>query len=354
MRLDLRPFRSRQSIAVDAQRENRPMPARGPSRTLRFRARLLTGFLCLLVWNMAGCHWLQTVCDRSCNEARSLAEKAHQAERNGNLDHAYHLLRQAVETNPEDPELHREVARLAIDRGDSKAAIEHLRFATTNMPDDSESFVTLARLLEAEGRQREAVVALNNALIADPLQPTALLKRADHAEKANDPELASEIYHRLLAVDSHHAEAQIRLAKLQMNDGRPSEAAPLLRAAAQSPLASIEQTALAKWSLGIAYGQLDRWSDAATTLASAAESVPGEMSADDWYRIAYARHRSGDIPGTRADLQRVFRINPSHQAAHTMADALKFEILDSEGILRIGHSVTVAPPAPPGWLPASK
>ncbi len=354
MRFDLRPFRSRQSIAVNARRENRAMAAQGASRQLRRPAKFLIGFVCLLAWNMTGCHWLQTVCDRSCNEARGLAEQAHQAERDGNLDHAYHLLRQAVETNPDDPELHREVARLAIDRGDSKAAIEHLRFATTNMPEDAESFVTLARLLEAEGRRQEAVVALNSALIADPLQPTALLKRADHAERTNDLELASEIYHRLLAVDSHHAEAQIRLASLQMNDGRPSEAAPLLRAAAQSPLASVEQTALAKWSLGVAYGQLDRWSDAATTLASAAESVPEKMSADDWYRIAYARHRSGDIPGTRADLQRVFRINPSHEAAQTMADALKFEIPDSEGIRRIGHSVALAPLAPPGWLPALK
>ncbi|WP_206028418.1 tetratricopeptide repeat protein [Thalassoroseus pseudoceratinae] len=321
---------------------------------VRVRGWLVVAIFCLVGGNLAGCHWLQEFCDRSCNEARILAEKAHQAECNGNLDQAYHYLRQAVETNPDDPELHREVARLAIDRGDSKAAIEYLRFATTNMPDDSESFVTLARLLEAEGRQKDAVAALNAALVADPMQPTALLKRADYAEKADDPELASEIYHRLLAVDSHHTEAQIRLASLQINAGRPSEAAPLLRAAAQSPIATAEQRQYATWSLGIAYGQLERWSDAATTLASAADSVSGEVSADDWYRIAYARHRSGDIPGTKAGLERVFRLNPGHEAAHTMANSLRLEVPAPDGIRRIGHSVSLVPPPPPGWLAHSE
>lgn len=325
------------------------MTAIGPSTRLGIRVFTLLGILGLFAVNFSGCHWLQQFCDRSCNEARFLTEQAYQAECDGDLDLAYQYLRKAVETNPEDPELHREVARLAIDRGESLAAIEHLRFTTANLPDDSESFVTLARLLEAEGRQQDAVAALNSALVADPLQPTALLKRADYAERDHNLELASEIYHRLLAVDSHHTEAQIRLATLQMKDGRASEAAPLLRAAAQSPLATVMQRHFATWKLGIAYGQMERWSDAATTLASAAESLTGEVSADDWYRIAYARHRSGDVTGAQAGLERVLQINPGHEAAHVMANLLKLEPPTSDGIRRIGHSVAFAAPAPAEW-----
>jgi tetratricopeptide (TPR) repeat protein len=283
---------------------------------------------------------------RSCTQARDLAEQARDAEQAGDLPRAVELMGQALETNPGDPQLHREMARLMIDSGNRPAAVEHLQYATEKLPDDSESFVLLAELLLEQGRGDEATAALDAALTADPLSTTALVMRAALAERRHESDLALETYYRVLAVEPKHVAARLRVAEIQLERERPEIAAAMLRAVCQSPHVAPGDAADAAWTLGIAYGQDGRWEEAVTTLAGAAARRPSRMTADDWYRLAYARNQIGDVERSRDDLRQALQLDPRHPQAQAMAEELQRQ--QGGGVIRIGH--TAAPfPTPPYW-----
>jgi tetratricopeptide (TPR) repeat protein len=320
-------------------------PAGRAARRRVVVGRALVAAAILLVLLLSGCQLVRDMCMRSCTEARYLAEQARQAEQADNLPRAVELMSQALETNPGDPQLHREMARLMIDTGNRPAAVEHLQYVTEKLPDDSESFVLLAKLLLEQGRTGEATAAADAALSADPLDTTALVMRAALAQRQADSDLALETYYRVLAVEPRHIEARLRVAEIQLDRRRPEIAASMLRAVCQSPHADPNQSAEAGWVLGIAYGQGQRWDEAVTALADAAALRADRMNADDWYRLAYARHQTGDVERSRDDLRQALRLDPRHPKAQAMAEELRQQ---RGGVIRIGHTDPPIP-APQYW-----
>jgi tetratricopeptide (TPR) repeat protein len=298
---------------------------------------------------LSGCSWLDKVRGHPSLEAQNLIEQARSAEIEGNVEQAGSLLHQAIEANPEDVEAHRELARLLLDQGAVDAAVDQLRLAVGQRPDDIDSYTQLARIQLDHKRFRGAERDITSALAIDPEHVESLLLKAELAELHGRDALAMETYYRVLSRDPESVVGRLRLAELQIATGHPDRAAPLLRALCECTAANEDQRAAALWSLGIVYGQRGRWREAATALAASA-SDRRAMTADDWYRVAYARYTSRDFNGAWSDADRALRLRPDHRRAVAMHSALR-EIgnrrrPDSQGG---NQRVAMVVPVPTGW-----
>ena len=315
------------------------------------RAGLRFGLGLLLVCvSISGCTWFRSLVGKCPEKSHRLAEKARQAEDAGNLPQAVVYFDEALEEAPNDPHLHRELARLLLSLDRPQLALAHLEEAVDQNPDDVEANVELAELYIEHHQPMPAAQRLDAALQNDPKHVTALLLRAKLAEHLDDPQAAIETYHRILSVEPQHVEARLRIAWLELEKHQPNLAAPLLRSVCQSSRTTPDELSAAHWTLGIAYGQEKRWTDAATALMSATEHRH-EMSADDWYRLAYAQSEAGDWAEARQNLARVLELNPRHENAQAMLEVFRSRKEATGGpIRRIGHTVTPSyAPTPELW-----
>jgi tetratricopeptide (TPR) repeat protein len=308
----------------------------------RFGLRFGVG-LVVLSTALTGCTWFRNQVGHCPEKTHHLAERARLAEDAGNIPLAAACLEAALKETPNDPQLHREMARLLIGIDQNQKALAHLEQAVEYDPDDVEANIALSELYIANHQPALAVERLETALHNDPKHTTALLLRAKLAERLCDPQTAIETYHRVLCADPNHVKARVELASLQLEQRQPSLSAPLLRSVCQCSRATPAEAAEARWALGIAYGQENRWNDALGALAMAAEHR-AFMSPDDWYRLAYVRGQLGDWEGARRDVYRVLQMNPRHHNAQAMLEVLHGqESLPDAPILRTGHSIKPLP-----------
>lgn len=271
---------------------------------------------------LPGCTWVRALVKDPDEESQRLVEEARAAENQGEIAEAGKLLSRAARTTPEDPEVHRQLARVLFGQGQHDAAVEHLQFAVDRDPGDPAAFVQLAQILSHEGNAHEAGLAVDAALELDPANSEALLLKASLAESANRIEDALQTYHRVLNADPANVEAMLGVARLQDRSGRPECAAPLLRSLCETTSANKEQKARAQWLLGIVYGRQRRWDDAAAVLSESLANRD-DTTAEEWYRLAYARFQAGDYEGSRSDLAKALELDPRHTAALNMSAALQ-------------------------------
>lgn len=282
-------------------------------------------------------------------DARQLSEQARTAVEQGDRQLAEALLRESLDVDPENAAAHQQLANLLIADGQSHLAAEHLLVAMEQDPTEPQCHIELASLLMEQGRLREAGPVLEAALELDPRCPAALLLQGKlHLQQGQRGE-ALETLHRVLACDPDNIDARLEIAGIQLEESRPRQAAPLLRSVTVAQDATTEQRAAACWQLGIAYGAEERWVETVETLSDgmAARNAP---VADDWYRLAYARYRSGDASGAVQDLGTVLQIDPAHQDARAMMSALRVPVADRSGITRVNFSLRNIP-VPAGWQP---
>lgn len=319
-----------------------PPHQQGLWRRWRSRLRIGLGFF-VLCMSISGCTWFRNQVGHCPERCHRLAERARFAEEAGNIPQAAACLQEALKETPNDPELHREMARLLIGLHQNQKALEHLEQAVEYNPDDVEANIDLAELYIEQHQPALAVARLDAALHNDPKHTTALVMRARLAQNLCDWQTAIETYHRVLCADPEHVEARVQLAALQLEQHQPNLSAPMLRSVCQCSRATPAEVAESRWALGIAYGQENRWSDALGALVTATEHR-AIMSADDWYRLAYVRGQLGDWEGARRDVYRVLQMNPHHYNAQAMLDVLQGrESLPDAPIMRIGHSIKPIP-----------
>jgi tetratricopeptide (TPR) repeat protein len=127
-----------------------------------------------------------------------------------------------------------------------------------------------------------------------------------------------------LAADPENVEAQLKIAAIHLRLSEPDRAAPLLRSVCQSSRATSEQLSQARWSLGIACGQQRRWDEAADAIAAALEHRTN-VTADEWYRLAYAQYSAGETETAARDVGRALKLQPDHPDALTLASILNVE-----------------------------
>lgn len=332
------------------------------------------GVVCV---SAGGCSLLRSALGDSAAETRRLVDQAREAEQQGHLDRAERLLNRALRKDPENVEARRQLADVLIAKGNVPAAVDHLQSAVTQNPQDIDGLMRLAHLFFQEHQHHDADALLNAVLRVDPGHVEALQLKASIAKRQGRDEQALAMYYRILHSEPENSEARLEIAAIYLKQSQPDRAAPLLRAVCRNSQANPRQQADAWWSLGIAYGQQNRWIDADHALTQALTPSPSptgrggrgqrtrRISPDEWYRLAYARYRAGDLAGSRQALTRVLDGHPKHEAAQILASRLDQDTR-SEPTIAEGHSAPLATagspngvisaghtaaevPAPAGW-----
>lgn len=270
--------------------------------------------------NLAGCARKQATVTARSETAERLSVQARQASDRGDERSAEQLLSAAVERNPGDCETRLELAEMLLAHGSTGLAAVHLQKLIDQNPDDPRGYVGLAETRYAERNLAAADRLIATALELDQRQVRGLLLRAKIEQARGENEFAIEDYHRVLAYEPQHLEATFLIAELFLKQGDTRLAAPLLRSVVENPETSDSQRAQSQWLLGTCYSRDGRWSDAARSLAAGISSRPG--SARDWYVLADAAARGGDISGGQNAIAQSLRIAPGDPQALALRSAL--------------------------------
>jgi tetratricopeptide (TPR) repeat protein len=88
-----------------------------------------------------------------------------------------------------------------------------------------------ARIAVAEASGEDEMRVLEEIVALDPLDGEALILLGQHRARAGDFEKAVFYYERAESLDKHEADAKVRRAQLLVQQGKYTEALPLLRRA---------------------------------------------------------------------------------------------------------------------------
>jgi tetratricopeptide (TPR) repeat protein len=263
-----------------------------------------------------GCVWSASRWLNRSNTSEELAKEARYAEDRGETGQAEQLLRRAVKSDPENCEARREFCEVLIRNGNLEAAGEQLRRVIEQNPDDPRGYVQLAQILSQRGKVTDADLVLDIALDLDPNNADALWLKGRVEEFRNRPEHALERYHRVLQTSPDHVDSRLRIAAIQLKNGHADQASAMLRSVLDSQTLEQSQRVAATWQLGSAYAQTGRWNEAASLLSSVTHLRP--MPADDWYRVAFACHRAGDLAQAQRAAQAAVQSQPDFAPARSL------------------------------------
>ena len=137
----------------------------------------------------------------------------------------------------------------------------HLRRAIALDPQDVDPFRKLIKVLTPQGRYKEAIDLIEQAVALDPASPQATelhCLMGQTTEENGQPEVAAEYYMRALEIDPHYMKAIRRLAHLRSEQQRYGEALELFQR-----LADIDPSnAVAHVNMGIVLFYLGRSNEA--------------------------------------------------------------------------------------------
>ena len=123
-------------------------------------------------------------------------------------------------------------ARGALPQADTLITdIEHLYSNALTTAQRKDLLKLQARIAVANGNDADQVAVLEQIVSLDPLDGEALILLGQHCARTGDTEQAEFYYQRAANIDAYEADAKVRHAQLLVNNGRYSEALPLLRRA---------------------------------------------------------------------------------------------------------------------------
>lgn len=302
---------------------------------------------------ICGCAWLPFGDAYRDRVSQQLNEEARLSEEQGNLLQATNRLREATKVDPADVASRLNLARLHREAGRTSEAIAALREVVALTPDDAKAWAELGELEFQSGNQVAANESLEQALRFNPHMTSALLLKGELEELRQYDNQALELYHRVLALEPQHAGAMLRIARIHMRSDEPMRSTLLLRRICQCRGATQDEIAEARWLLGLAYGQQQRWEDAAESLQITMELTPG-AGANELYYLAYAQYQSGYHFEASQVAQQILRIDPQFAPAEALLQsAATISAKPPAGIMLIGADPRASKwpvvPAPLGW-----
>jgi|GEM_PF-1285991 len=312
--------------------------------TGRFSFRVCLS-LVLLAEIGSGCSgWRQKMAVRD-SESQDLVEQVRVATESGRQEQAAELLKQAVSSNPNNSAVRQQLSEFLITNGYSEEAIQQLKKTMVLTPDDPKPYIDLAYLLHEKKQYTDALKNLELGLNLDPTNIRALLLKGKLEELAGLNPAAVETYHRVLQVDPYNIVSRLNLAALQIKQGEPNRATPILRPICHNTAATIDQRAEAQWMLGVAYGAEQRWSDSVASLELALKNRT-DASADDWYRVAYASLQANQMEKVYQAVTQSLTLNP----VHTESNRLSNYLTQQSNLINIQQASMYTPLQRPGFI----
>jgi Flp pilus assembly protein TadD len=160
--------------------------------------------------------------DKAAEEMRASFEKADALIKAGKTDEAEVALKEILVKNPAVPEVHHELARLAMQKKDWATAEKELNEALKLRPDYADAKFALADVFQKTGQTQKATELLS---AGDSAQDPATLFNLGvvHLNAARHAD-ALAAFEKVVAVDPTNAEAYFHMGSVLMNLGRTSDA----------------------------------------------------------------------------------------------------------------------------------
>lgn len=270
---------------------------------------------------MTGCNGSRFARKSARETSEQLVTQARAAADRGDATSAEYYLTAAVNSSPRDCEYRLELSELLMEHGSLTAATDHLRRVIEEHPSEPRGYVRLARALYAQGNGAEAAVLVGKTLELDPENPQAWLLRARIERDNHNDTAALAACYRVLAASAGDSEAQLLAADIHAGTGHTEQAMPLLRSLLENEHDCPVRRAAASRLLARCYASDGLWSDAASTLSASLRDLPG--TADDWYQLAFAQFKSGELEAARVAVDRALQIAPANDEALMLSRAIR-------------------------------
>jgi tetratricopeptide (TPR) repeat protein len=247
-----------------------------------------------------------------------------------------------------------------------------LRSVLQSHPQDLQALSLIAVVLDSERHYSEAEQFYTRALKIAPRSAAILNNLGDHYLAVNDLKKAQESFHAVLAVDSHHANANLQMAQLSVQAGHGAVAlgylthlkdadqaepiAQLLMAqayaltgkcdSASKKLEELEGKtgldATFNFSMGMAFATCKQYGPAENSFSEALKSDPTNF--DILYNLALAARHNGDLPRAQQAFVAALGIKPDDPDALSAYGRLLMEEKDFMGAAAmLNHAANVAP-----------
>ena len=247
-----------------------------------------------------------------------------------------------------------------------------LRSVLRSHPQDLQALSLIAVILDSERRYSEAEEFYIRALKIAPRSAAILNNLGDHYLAVNDLKKAQESFHAVLAVDSHHANANLQMAQMSVQAGHGATAlgylthlkdadqaepiAGLLMAQAYALTGKCDsaskkldelkgKTALDatfRFSMGLAYATCKQYGPAENSFSEALKSDPYNF--DNLYNLALAARRNGDMQRAQQAFVAALSIKPDDPDTLSACGKLLIEEKDFMGAAAmLNHAAHVAP-----------
>lgn len=265
------------------------------------------------------------------DQAQQLAQEARHAHDRGDSAKAEHLLSSAVQIDPRDCETRIELSEMLLEHGSCDAAVLHLKQVVKQNPDDARAHVKLGQAMRTRGDLREAERLADIAIRLDPNNAEGLILRGVLYEQQHQEDPALRVYYRALHASPDRSDAALRIASLQLRRNASRQAGAVVRTLLERPDISTAHRSEAEWLLGLAYSQEERWSLATPALETAAsvEEFAKRMNADDWYQLAYACWKTGDVARSGEATGTALRLQPTHSGAQSLESVIARHATDA-------------------------
>jgi tetratricopeptide (TPR) repeat protein len=239
----------------------------------------------------------------------------------GEWQRAEELLAQAVETCPADPDARRHYAEALWHQGRRERAVAELEEAARLAVDDAESHVRLAEKRLAMGHTALARQSAQHAVDLDPRLADAWAIRGRVRRAAGQSRKALADYHRALGLAPGDRGLLLETAELYVALDEPERAlAALLTLAETYPAGEEPQEVLDQQ--GLAYAALNRWDEAAETLAAA--SIREMPTAEILFRLGEAELFAGRPTRAAQAAREALALDPKHEPSRRLLGHVEF------------------------------
>jgi len=246
--------------------------------------------------------------------------------REGRLEEAARGYGRILAQNPDDADARHLLGVVALEKGQSEAALEHLRHALAVRPGFPRAKIHLGVCLQALGRLEEAQRALADAAREDPSLADAHFNHGNVLYALGRLEEAAAAYRQAAALEPGSADAHLNLGNALRALGRLGDAREAFERAAQAG----PRFAPAHFNLGLVLAQTGATDAALEALRRAAELEPRLAEAHE--RIGRLLALKGDAPGAEAAYLRAVELKPGLAEAQLGLARLWFGARDPRAV----------------------
>jgi tetratricopeptide (TPR) repeat protein len=268
-------------------------------------------------WAAAGCHLpnFHGPVPTPLATSRRLSQQAAAALERGQKTEAETLLAKAVKTCPTDPDAHHYYAEALWLRDARPEAASQLEQACRLTPEEPSLRVRLAEMYLAMGQVEAARQNAEHAIRLNPRLAGAWAVQGRVMQAMGDLRQALADQHRALGYAPNDRQILLEVAGLYWQMHQPQRALETLSSVAET-YAPGEESQQLLYLMGVTYTALNRYDDAAASLALAASRE--RPTAEILYRLAEAQWLSGRPEDAGVSLGQALALDPRHQPSHAL------------------------------------